>query len=194
MILNRAVEAVLQPVERERVEYVEQRNYVSRKNGGEEDSDEDEAAYRSRIYSRHSADTTGRSYRYVQKLESRRVHSQPPASTTSSADGYDSFENINNKKKRKIPTPGDLILNGAHLAGDVTGIGISGIEELAEDAGSSAGVYHNPNGVGISGPGRGRYGRIRNGRSPLRTLSDSSNWGNSRSIKQRQPQWSPCKT
>lgn len=193
VILNRAVEAVVQPIERDRVEYVEQRNYVSRKNGGEEDSDEDEAAYRSRIYSRHSADTTGRSYRYVQKMDSRKSGPQRPASTTSSADGYDSFENTNNKKKRKIPTPGDMILNGVHLADDVTGIGISGIDELIEEDGSSFGVYHNPSGVGISGPGRGRYGRIRNGRSPLGTLSDSSNWGNSRSIKQRPPQWSPCK-
>lgn len=190
VILDR-IQPVAQPVERERVEFVEQRNYVSRKNGVEEDSDDDEAVYRNRIYSRHSADTTGRSYRYVQKLETRHSNPQPPASTTSSADGYDSFENTNNKKKRKIPTPGDMILNGVHLAGDVTGIGISGIEDLVEEVS----VGYNSNGVGISGPGRGRYGRIRNGRSPLRTLSDaSSNWGNSRSTKQRQPQWSPCKT
>jgi hypothetical protein len=192
---NGAVEAA-HPTERERADEIE-RNYVSRRNGDDLDSDEDEAAYRSRIYSRPSADTTGRSYRYVQKPDSKHPNPQPPASTASSADGYDSFENTNNKKKRKIPTPGDTNLNGVHLLGDVNGIGISGVEDLVEDVSSSVGAYQSSSGMvgqGISGPGRGRYGRIRNGRSPLRTLSDaSSNWGNSRSTKQRQPQWPPSK-
>jgi hypothetical protein len=187
---NGVIEAA-HPTERERADEVE-RNYVSRRNGDDLDSEEDEAAYRSRIYSRHSENITGRSYRYVQKPDSKHPNPQPPGSTASSADGYDSFENTNNKKKRKIPTPGDSNLNGAHLSGETTGISISSGEDLVEEVGSNVGVgaYHNSNGVvgqGISGPGRGRYGRIRNGRSPLRTLSDaSSNWGNSRSTKQRQ--------
>lgn len=178
------------PSERERADEIE-RNYISRRNGDEIDSDEDETAYRSRIYSRHSADTTGRSYRYVQKTDSKTSNSHPPASTTSSADGYDSFENTNNKKKRKIPTPGDSNLNGVHLSSDIVGTGISGPDDLLDDVG--AGSYHGLSvGQGISGPGRGRYGRVRNGRSPLRTLSDaSSNWGNGRTPKQRQSQWPP---
>ncbi|KAI6709886.1 hypothetical protein PZA11_005396 [Diplocarpon coronariae] len=168
-------------------------NYISRRNGEQLESDEDEveAAYRSRIYSRHSADNTGRSFRYVQKPYSKypipRPH--PPASTSSSADGYDSFENTNNKKKRKIPTPGDSSSNGVHLSCDVIGNIASGPEDMVEDIG--VGPYPSSGGgQGISGPGRGRYGRIRNGRSPLRTLSDaSSNWGNGRLGKQKQPQW-----
>lgn len=179
------------PSERERADQIE-RNYISRRNGDELDSDEDEAAYRSRIYSRHSADTTGRSYRYVQKPETKHPNPQPPGSTASSADGYDSFENTNNKKKRKIPTPGDSNLNGVHLSGDLAGMGISGPEDLAEDIGNGVGTYHSSSNIsqGISGPGRGRYGRIRNGRSPLRTLSDATgNWGNGRSTKHRQSQW-----
>jgi hypothetical protein len=180
------------PSERERADEIE-RNYISRRNGDEIDSDEDEAAYRSRIYSRHSVDAVGRSYRYVQKPDSKHQNPQPPASAASSADGYDSFENTNNKKKRKIPTPGDSNLNGAHLSGEMAGMGISGAEDVAEDTGNGIGPYHSSGSVtsqGISGPGRGRYGRIRNGRSPLRTLSDSSaNWGNGRTTKQRQPQW-----
>ena len=190
---NRAVESQ-HPSERERTDEIEQRNYISRRNGEELDSDEDEAAYRSRIYSRHSADTTGRSYRYVQKPDSKHANPQPPASNASSADGYDSFENTNNKKKRKIPTPGDSSLNGVHLSGDLTGVGISGTDDLVEDMGNGTGSYHSSGGTaqGISGPGRGRYGRIRNGRSPLRTLSDASgNWGNGRTTKQRQSQWPP---
>jgi len=182
-----------QPSERERADEIE-RNYISRRNGEELDSDEDEAAYRSRLYLRHSADTTGRSYRYVQKPDAKHSNPQPPASIASSADGYDSFENTNNKKKRKIPTPGDSSLNGAHLSGDLASMGISGPNGVIEEVGNGIGSYHSSGGAaqGISGPGRGRYGRIRNGRSPLRTLSDaSSNWGNGRTTKQRQSQWPP---
>lgn len=178
------------PSERERAAEIE-RNYISRRTGDDLDSDEDEQAYRSRIYSRPFADTSGKSYRYVQKPDSKHPNPQPPGSTASSADGYDSFENTNNKKKRKIPTPGDSSLNGSHLSSDLAGMGISTPDELVEDVGNGIGSYHNSGVVqGISGPGRGRYGRIRNGRSPLRTLSDaSSNWGNGRTTKQRQPQW-----
>ncbi|RFU32436.1 hypothetical protein B7463_g3937, partial [Scytalidium lignicola] len=178
--------------ERERADDIE-RNYISRRNGEELESDEDELAYRSHIYSRPSADTPGRPYRYVQKLDSKHVNPQPPLSTTSSVDGYDSFENTNNKKKRKIPTPGESSLNGIHLSSDLAGIGISSTadDSISEEVVSGSGSYHLPGGIqGISGAGRGRYGRIRNGRSPLRTLSDtSSNWGNGRTPKQRQPQW-----
>ncbi|XMA19083.1 hypothetical protein WAI453_011874 [Rhynchosporium graminicola] len=178
------------PSERERADEVE-RNYMPRRNVEELDSDDDEAAYRSRIYARHSADKAGRSFRYVQKPESKHPKSRPPGSAASSADGYDSFENTNNKKKRKIPTPGDSSLNGVHLASDLAA---AGPEDLGEDVGAGAYPTSNSytNGQGISGPGRGRYGRVRSGRSPLRTLSDtSSNWGNGRLAKQRQPQWSP---
>ncbi|TVY45627.1 hypothetical protein LSUB1_G000157 [Lachnellula subtilissima] len=177
------------PSERERADELE-RGYITRKCGDELDSDEDEAAYRSRIYSRHSETTTGRSYRYVQKPDPKNSNPQPPASIASSADGYDSFENTNNKKKRKIPTPGDS-LNGTHLSSEMAGMGISSPDDLADDIGGGIGSYHSPGSAvsqGLSGPGRGRYGRIRNGRSPLRTLSDS-NWGNGRTVKQRQAQW-----
>ncbi|TAQ84552.1 hypothetical protein B7494_g7134 [Chlorociboria aeruginascens] len=182
------------PSERERADEVE-RNYISRRNGEELDSDEDELAYRSRTYPRNSADTSNRSYRYVQKLDSRNPNPQPPASTTSSADGYDSFENTNNKKKRKIPTHGDTSISGAHLSSDLAGMGISGLDEtVAEDVVNGIGSYHTSGGIssqGLSGPGRGRYGRMRNGRSPLRTLSDATgNWGNGRTTKQRS-QWPP---
>ncbi|KAH8816867.1 hypothetical protein F5884DRAFT_237501 [Xylogone sp. PMI_703] len=176
--------------ERERADDIE-RNYISRRNGEELESDEDELAYRSHIYSRAS-ETPTRSYRYVQRPDSKNVNPQPPLSTTSSVDGYDSFENTNNKKKRKIPTPGESSLNGIHLSNDLTGLGVSSNqdESISEEVVTGSGSYHSPGVQGISGAGRGRYGRIRNGRSPLRTLSDTSgNWGNGRTPKQRQPQW-----
>jgi hypothetical protein len=179
------------PNERKRVDEAE-RNYISRRNGDTLDSDEDEQAYRSRIYARPSADTTGRSYRYVQKPDPKHQNPQLPTSTASSVDGYDSFENTNNKKKRKIPTPGDSSLTGVHLSSDLAGIGLSSPDDLNEEVSNGIGSHHSPGvGQGISGPGRGRYGRVRNGRSPLGTLSDAtSNWGNGRSTKQRQSPWS----
>ncbi|PQE18085.1 hypothetical protein CJF31_00007929 [Rutstroemia sp. NJR-2017a BVV2] len=180
------------PSERPQAEHPEQ-NYIPRRNGGEPESDEEETAYRTRVYSRPAVfDSSGRSYRYVQKSEPRQPNPHPPGSTASSADGYDSFENTNNKKKRKIPTPGDSNINGAHLSGDLAGMGISGPEDSLDDSGNGAGYYHGGGSAaqGLSGPGRGRYGRNRNGRSPLRTLSDvSGNWGNGRNPKQRPPQW-----
>lgn len=95
----------------------------------------------------------------------------PPPSTTSSADGYESFENTNNKKKRKIPLSGGThhhsslsaemvnmsLSNPAHessLAEDTAGVG-------AQYYGQSSGVHHASPGTGISGAGRGRYGRPR---------------------------------
>jgi hypothetical protein len=118
--------------------------------------------------------------------QSRQTKPQAPPSTTSSADGYDSFENTNNKKKRKIPIAGETILNGAHVLSEPAGFGIpspsaTGEDDNGDHVPTSTPYYQSggplSNGQGISGPGRGRYGRIRNGRSPLRTLSDSNaNW------------------
>ena len=176
--------------ERESADEIE-RTYIARRNKEELESDDDEQAYHSRVYSRPFPDPAGWSYRFVQKQNSKLPNPHPPVSTASSVDGYDSFENTNNKKKRKIPTAGDSNLNGAHLASDVVGIGTSGADDSVEDVISPEGAYQSSVGAvpGISGPGRGRYGRMRNGRSPLRTLSDAtSNWGNGRT-KQRQSHW-----
>ncbi|KAI0520998.1 hypothetical protein F5B22DRAFT_634844 [Xylaria bambusicola] len=115
----------------------------------------------------------------------RQPKPQPPPSTASSADGYDSFENTNNKKKRKIPIAGETILNGTHVLNEPASFGIPSPPTTVEDDGvdhvtTSTSYYSGgalSSGQGISGPGRGRYGRIRNGRSPLRALSDSNaNW------------------
>lgn len=191
------------PVNRTREDDVEH-NYISRRNLKEVDSDEEytELAYRSR-YSRHSPDPTGRSYRFVQKPETAKYPKpDPPASTTSSADGYDSFENTNNKKKRKIPTPGDAISNGILQANDMASLTVSNptTDEppVREEPSSGPGQYYSPPASnlvqGLSGPGRGRYGRVRSGRSPLRNLSDNpTNWANGRTPRQRQAPWSPGK-
>ena len=194
----RATYAAQRAYERERADEVE-RTYIARRNGGELDSEDDELAYRSRVYPRHMSDSPGRSYRYVPKLDSKYPNPRFPTSATSSVDGYDSFENTNNKKKRKIPTPGDSSVNGLHLSGDMASMGITSSDDIDEAVNSMPGAY--PSSIssssphGVSGPGRGRYGRIRNGRSPLRTLSDAtSNLGNGRLSRQIQSQRSPGKS
>jgi hypothetical protein len=190
------------PVDRPRDDETEH-NYISRRNVKEIESDEEYILkpYTSR-YSRHSPDPSGRSYRYVQTPETAKyAKPDPPASTTSSVDGYDSFENTNNKKKRKIPTPGDAISNGILLSNDLASLGISSPTDdsaVREDFGSGAGQYYaspvSGSSQGLSGPGRGRYGRVSSGRSPLRTLSDApNNWSNGRTPKQRQAPWPPGK-
>ncbi len=88
------------------------------------DSDEDEPGLRRAVDS-WSGGAGGRSVRPVRPDASRHTGAQPAHSTTSSVDGYDSLENTNNKKKRKIPTAGDVSLNGVHSLGDTTPGGVS---------------------------------------------------------------------
>ncbi|EGR46697.1 uncharacterized protein TRIREDRAFT_50536, partial [Trichoderma reesei QM6a] len=114
-------------------------------------------------------------------------------SAASSVDGYESFENTNNKKKRKIPTTGDsLASNGLSLSSDVTALSTAvRSQSPAKETDNNKGQLLPPNSVGngsyvpgsqgLSGPGRGRLGRSSNGRSPLRALSDGSNAWSSRS-------------
>ncbi|CAJ2504024.1 Uu.00g114180.m01.CDS01 [Anthostomella pinea] len=137
--------------------------------------------------SRGFHEPTGHGIRTQRQGQARHTNPLPPSSTASSADGYDSFENTNNKKKRKIPTAGETILNGMHVLNDPAAFGVpspptTGDEGPGDASGPTSTPYYQTggsttNGQGISGPGRGRYGRIRNGRSPLRALSDANgNW------------------
>ncbi|KAL2198617.1 hypothetical protein P885DRAFT_32982 [Corynascus similis CBS 632.67] len=121
----------------------------------------------------------------------RYADSLPPHSTASSADGYDPFENTNNKK-RKIPTAGDSAPSGSHVVND-SGTGAGSFATGAQFAeghgddltattapGSFASSVHN-----VPGPGRGRYGRPRSGKNPLRPLYDSTNSWAGRTAKPR---------
>lgn len=116
---------------------------------------------------------------------------QSAASSGDSVDGYDSFENTNNKKKRKIPTSGSLGSHQTSLSADMAQMGISSTRDfdLAQSK-SDNGVGHYygtgnsalpavSSGTGISGAGRGRYGRAgtrhHSGRSPLGVSVNGSN-------------------
>lgn len=91
-----------------------------------------------------------------------------PLSASSSADGYESFENTNNKKKRKIPNMAGSSGHHASLSADMASMGISQRDRPSVDGGdtgvghyygSGAAAVATPSGTGISGAGRGRYGR-----------------------------------
>lgn len=64
------------------------------------------------------SNATGRAGRPPSKQDQPRHQSSP--STASSPDGYEAFEHTNNKKKRKIPTAGDISLSGSHSLGDLS--------------------------------------------------------------------------
>ena len=116
---------------------------------------------------------------------------QSTASSGDSVDGYDSFENTNNKKKRKIPTSGSLGSHQASLSTDMAQMGISSTRDIdvaQSESDSGVGHYYGTgnsavpavsSGTGISGAGRGRYGRAgaryHSGRSPLGVSVNGSN-------------------
>lgn len=175
-----------------------------RRNGlsGEHRDDSLLSQARRALVSRPFQDTQGSAFRTPQRPAPARHNAiQPPPSTTSSADGYDSFENTNNKKKRKIPTAGEAILNGTHVLNDSSALGMpspptTGDEGPGDLTAAVPSPYYqsagpSANAQGISGPGRGRYGRVRNGRSPLRTLPDPNGAWNGRTPKLRGPNQYP---
>ncbi|KAF7712311.1 Uncharacterized protein PECH_003610 [Penicillium ucsense] len=95
-------------------------------------------------------------------------------------DGYDAFENTNNKKKRKIPTPGNLVPHHTALSPEFANMGIFSSKPSTPPPASedlTTGTYYgdgnpaSPLTSGISGSGRGRLGRgstrMSTGRNPL---------------------------
>ncbi|UNI24128.1 hypothetical protein JDV02_009902 [Purpureocillium takamizusanense] len=165
--------------------------------------EEQQSGPRSTLITRPQPDMLTRAARRPSRPDpARAADPQPPPSATSSVDGYDSFEN-SNKKKRKIPSASDSVLNGAgSLSSDLSSLGISGnAHSPTDDAGerlhhgsagySAPGSYASAN-QGFSGPGRGRLGRSRNGRSPLRALADGNSVWPGRSSKGGTSPWSPA--
>lgn len=118
-----------------------------------------------------------------------------PSSTSSSADGYESFENTNNKKKRKIPNMGSVNTHHTNLSAEMASMGISSHPRdvsAHEDGEGGVGHYYGSgssamqttsSGTGISGAGRGRYARS-SGRtsSERRVLGTSTNAVNAAKI------------
>ena len=143
-------------------------------------------------------------YNYSRHDSSKHTKPPLPKSTGSSGDsidGYDSFENTNNKKKRKVPMSGSLGNHQSSLSSEMAHMGISStrdIDVLSGEADGGVGHYYGsgssatpavPSGNGISGAGRGRYGKagqkFYSGRSPLGLSTNGSNAATSRQLLPR---------
>jgi hypothetical protein len=119
----------------------------------------------------------------------------PPGSAASSADGYESFENTSNKKKRKIPLSGTSSMHQSQLSAGMASMGISGGVDGADEGRLGGAVQqshsHTPatstgSGTGISGAGRGRYGRS-HVRHDMRRPLGSSNMNSVNGYGSRMP-------
>lgn len=138
------------------------------------------------------------SYRYSRNLPGKPATGgasayRKPGSVSSSVDGYESFENTNNKKKRKIPNS-NMGANTHHtnLTAEMASMGISHAHDAALDDGDGQGRYYGAapttpqqSGTGISGAGRGRFGRSGSGRSERRVLGNSTNLANAKASSKR---------
>lgn len=163
--------------------------------GSDPDSDYEEADELMRRYKAQQNGAFPPSNRYdLRGGASRPSKVIQPVSAPSpqeSVDGYDSFENTNNKKKRKIPTSGSSGGHHSSLSADMASMGIStngGLETSQTELDGGVGQYYgsgnfavpaSSSGTGISGAGRGRYGRgaarAPSGRSPLGVSINGSN-------------------
>lgn len=163
------------------------RNYTPRR-GGEAvvSGEEADTNSRSSLVARSSPEILSRaSLQQAKSDQPQPLFAPAPPSVTSSVDGYDSFENTSNKKKRKIPSAADSALNTAHgLVTDIgsnpnSGSGVS-VHDMPDSRfynnvpSYSAPVTLGSGSQGMSGSGRGRLGRVRSGRSPLGALPDGN--------------------
>ncbi|OQN98567.1 hypothetical protein B0A48_15829 [Cryoendolithus antarcticus] len=108
-------------------------------------------------------------------------------SAASSADGYESFENTSNKKKRKIPLSSTSSVHQSTLSAEMASMGINNDGAADEHHAVQYQQQHGaaaPSGTGISGAGRGRYGRP-SGRRPLASWTASST--NANTVSGRAP-------
>lgn len=172
--------------------------------GNDVDSDDDEGVgILRRYHERQAISSASRSFANGSAPKHTKPQiSQSTASSMESVDGYDSFENTNNKKKRKIPTSGNLGNHHATLSAEMAHMGISTSrdnEASHADSDGAVGQYYGTGnsaasvtsaGTGISGAGRGRFGRVgtrpASGRSPLAvSLNGSNTLQTGRTILQR---------
>lgn len=101
-------------------------------------------------------------------------HPRYSKGSLSGPDGYEAFENTNNKKKRKIPTSGSLSLHHSSMTSEFAHMAIN------NDGSTDDSHYHVKNagaspGHGVQGAGRGRNARKLPGRNPLGVSVNGSN-------------------
>ncbi|QPH18657.1 hypothetical protein C2857_003733 [Epichloe festucae Fl1] len=118
------------PIRSTSVEASGRSNALQRNGTVSDDEKEKYRQHRSMLVTRSRPEISSRGSRESAQQElSRQIESQVAQqrhSASSSVDGYDSFENTNNKKKRKIPSAGDLSVNGVHgLSSDINALALS---------------------------------------------------------------------
>lgn len=106
----------------------------------------------------------------------------PSKASYSGSDGYDAFENTNNKKKRKIPTSGSIGLHQSSISTELAHLGLNGSRNdlaVSQDNGAAyqGSLPYSAN--LLSGVGRARYSkdssrRVSN-RNPLGVSTSNSN-------------------
>ncbi|KAL4775807.1 hypothetical protein BDW60DRAFT_128048 [Aspergillus nidulans var. acristatus] len=93
---------------------------------------------------------------------------QSTKSSPTGPDGYDAFENTNNKKKRKIPTPGNMGSHHSSLSPEFATMALANPGQQGSASSGEGGHVStfygtgspaSPVGSGMSGSGRGRLGR-----------------------------------
>lgn len=167
-------------------------------NGSGLDSDEDSAVLKGGAANRAPTEPSARIPR-AKPEHGRYGDTLPILLASSSPDGYDPFENTNNKK-RKIPTAGDSAPSGVHAISDsVAGTShfvttVQSTEAHGETSASTSTPYYGSGSFAsgahnVPGPGRGRFGRPKSGKTPTRPLFDSTNSWAGRSNKPRPGQW-----
>lgn len=157
--------------------------------GSDPESDDEDARSLMRRYKPQTLDGHDQRAGIVKYTKVSMPMSAP--SPQDSVDGYDSFENTNNKKKRKIPTSGSLGGHHSSLSAEMAHMGISpnrefDISQAEMDGGighyygtGSSAVPAAFSSTAVAGAGRGRYGkgatRISSERSPLGVSTNGSN-------------------
>ncbi|KAL8972650.1 MAG: hypothetical protein Q9183_000428 [Haloplaca sp. 2 TL-2023] len=168
---------------------IEQSRNGYRFRGSDPESDEEDANPTERR--QRSQNLDGNNQRTDGVKYAKAPMSMPVDSPQDSVDGYDSFENTNNKKKRKIPTSGSLGSHHSSLSADMAHMGISSARDYDMSqseldggighyygTGSSA-IPAGVTGTAVTGSGRPRHGkaatRISGERSPLGVMTNGSN-------------------
>lgn len=101
-------------------------------------------------------------------------HTRYSKGSISGPDGYEAFENTNNKKKRKIPTSGNLNLHHSNMTSEFSHMGINP-DSPSDDAHYNVKNAAGNTGLGLQGAGRGRNARKFSGRNPLGVSVNGSN-------------------
>ncbi|KAK5090868.1 hypothetical protein LTR05_001045 [Lithohypha guttulata] len=123
----------------------------------------------------HRHGSVNRSSPRAQRSQRHGRYNSYTEKSSSAPDGYEAFENTNNKKKRKIPTSGSMGMHQSSLKSEFGHTGLSSRDGSGEDMEGSYAMSTSPSGLGVGGAGRGRSSRKSNSRNPLGLWTNGTN-------------------